>query len=681
MVHLKKKRIPPKKDDEETEPLFVDQFVLSPEKPLPESDLEGLGREQAQTEYEPILLADASDPFFIPTSPMQDVPTAPTWSGQRTPGPSTGGRLFMPEPPPVLELPPIAASPQVLAVDHSIAAQIVGSAYRSAMYMAGGLAASTAAAPSAGQTSTTSSTSARPANTTVPTNTSGTTAVSASASEAILTNTGLTSSIQSGGTTKDKTLGFTGTAKAGSTVAIYDDDGATLLGNAQLSETNWTYTTSELADGTHHFTVKITEGSTSVDKNLTATIDTQAQGTLSSHVLTDAGNKASVTAYDLTTDHTLGLTGTAEANSTVKIYDNDVFLGNATLTETAWQFDSGTLVNGGHVLSAQITDQAGNALSTANVKVGVHDWSDTSGLGAIDALAAINLATHQTLADITTSGLLPWGIKSANMNDAWQYGYTGKGIRIAIIDSGIDLTNTDLAASVNTSLSWNFGNNSSNITDTSGHGTCVASEIIAANNSVGLTGAAYEAELMVLKVVDDTGTLSTQGIVKAMSYAVDNGAKIINMSLGAKLDSGSYYDDPRWAGALQYAKDHDVLVVIAAGNDAYSTPSPPALHAIEYDNVLAVGALLRNSDESLSLSSFSNLSGSGPYGFVDAAGSNIAGYNEKGDSLSWNGTSMAAPYVTAEAALILSAANAMNMTLTAEELAWSIAATTRYAIV
>jgi hypothetical protein len=479
----------------------------------------------------------------------------------------------------------------------------------------------------------------------------------------IQTNSGGTPFIQNGGLTKDNTLRLSGSLQPGSMVDIYEGD--VYLGHALNLGNSWSFNTRPLLDGTHNFQIKITRGSESTLLNASATIDTVAHGTFSNAIETDTGQSQLINSGERTTDHTLGLTGTAEVGSVVKIYDNNNYIGDAQVNGETWSFTTNSLANGSHSLTSKIIDLAKNTTTLTGAVVEVytevvqasHTWSDSSGWGSIDALAAINLATHQSLANIASDASTPWGINTANINDAWSYGYTGKGITIAVIDTGMSLKNTDLTQHLN-KWSWDFVNNDNDVSDDNGHGTFVASEITSANNGVGLTGAAYDSELMVLKAMDSHGLGYATTIVQSMYYAVDHGANIISMSLAGGAYSG-------YADAISYAHDHNVLVVMAAGNDSNSNPSSPANNAKSYGNALAVGALQISGLDTLSMSSFSNLAGSGPYGYVDAAGEHVWGYGLDGTTQSWNGTSMATPYVAAEAALVWSA----NHALSADQLA------------
>ena len=154
------------------------------------------------------------------------------------------------------------------------------------------------------------------------------------------------------GITNDNTLTLTGTAEADSTVKVYD--GATLLGSAMASGTGaWNYTTAALANGGHSLTATATDaaGNTGVASSaLAVTIDTTAPvaPTIASFS-TDSG----VVGDGITNDNTLTLTGTAEANATVKVYDGATLLGSAVASGTgAWSYTTAALANGAHSLTA-----------------------------------------------------------------------------------------------------------------------------------------------------------------------------------------------------------------------------------------------------------------------------------------------------------------------------------------
>ena len=162
------------------------------------------------------------------------------------------------------------------------------------------------------------------------------------------------------GITADNTLTLTGTAEANSTVKVYD--GATLLGPVTADGSGaWSYTTGTLANGTHSLTATATDaaGNTgAASAALSVTVDAAAPG---APAIAAFSNDTGTVGDGITGDNTLTLTGTAEANSTVKLYDGATLLGTVTADGSgAWSYTTGTLANGTHSLTATATDAAGN---------------------------------------------------------------------------------------------------------------------------------------------------------------------------------------------------------------------------------------------------------------------------------------------------------------------------------
>src|SRR5262249_4947371 len=167
--------------------------------------------------------------------------------------------------------------------------------------------------------------------------------------------------------TNDNTLTLTGTAAAGSTVAVYD--GATFLGAATANGSGaWTFSTGTLADATHSFTATASDAAGNVSAASTAlsvTVDTIAPSapTISSYSA-DSGTVGD----GITNDNTLTFTGTAAAGATVSLYDGATLLGTATANGSgAWTYTTGTLTDATHSFTAVASDAAGNvsAASTA----------------------------------------------------------------------------------------------------------------------------------------------------------------------------------------------------------------------------------------------------------------------------------------------------------------------------
>ena len=270
-----------------------------------------------------------------------------------------------------------------------------------------------------------------------------------------------------------------------------------------------------------------------------------------------------------------------------------------------------------------------------------------------------------------------WNLNSINAPESWAQGYTGEGVVVAVIDTGVDWDHPDLVSQiwvnadevagngidddrngyVDDVRGWDFASSDNNPDDGNGHGTHVAGIIAADNNGTGATGVAYDASIMAVRVLGSDGSGTESAVAAGIRYAAQNGADIINLSLGGSFSSVIY-------AALQYAASLNVLVVAAAGNEYASTPSNPARSSATLSNVISVGAY----SSSNSLASFSNDVGSSGAVQVDAPGVNVYSTYLNGRYATFSGTSMAAPHVAGLAALALSA----NSTLTASQLRTAI---------
>jgi subtilisin family serine protease len=296
------------------------------------------------------------------------------------------------------------------------------------------------------------------------------------------------------------------------------------------------------------------------------------------------------------------------------------------------------------------SSQANTHVNELAVDFDAH-WSAKSGWGEIDVFSALKMATDKPLTDdVANNSDTPTYLKALGFDKAWANGYTGQGVVIADIDTGIDLQNQTLMNNIHlNAYSWNFVNNTANVQDDNGHGTITAAEL-AMNGK----GGAYGAELMVLKTMNANGQGSTHTIGQAIEYAVDHGASVINLSLGIHSQNTDIQN------AIQYAYDRNVVIVAAAGNDATTAVNYPAAYAKQYSNVVAVGASQSGNQHDV-LASYSNTAGSeSAYNFVDAIGTGIHGYSLDGNSTTWSGTSMAAPLVAAEVAILKSANTSLS---------------------
>jgi subtilisin family serine protease len=261
-----------------------------------------------------------------------------------------------------------------------------------------------------------------------------------------------------------------------------------------------------------------------------------------------------------------------------------------------------------------------------------------------------------------------WYLQQVHAFDFWAEPPVGlPNVKVGIVDSGIDLTHPDLADRVLAAKSFVGGS----AADTQGHGTFVAGEIAAAvNNSEGIAGIGLPAQLLVAKVVRADGTISLEGEAKAIRWAADEGARVINLSLGGLRDPRNPSRDtysPLEAAAVDYATAKGVLVVAAVGNSdqAPYSPWPFASYPAALPHVVGVGSLARDgsvSDFSDRDVLFNDIAAPGEDIFSTLpraltrgyAGCGDQGYSDCGpdDFRHAEGTSFAAPQVTAAAALL-----------------------------
>ncbi|MGF1512332.1 MAG: S8 family peptidase [Elainellaceae cyanobacterium] len=289
-------------------------------------------------------------------------------------------------------------------------------------------------------------------------------------------------------------------------------------------------------------------------------------------------------------------------------------------------------------------------------------FSAADGYGFVDAAAAV-AATSRLQPRAIANGRQSWNNSLINAPEVWANGITGQGTVVAVIDSGVDLTHPDLNQNlwrnrgeiagngidddgngyVDDVRGWDFIGGDNRPLDLNGHGTHVAGTIAAENNGLGVTGVAYGADIMPIRVLDADGAGSINAIAAGIRYAADNGADVINLSLG-----GDAYT-PLLDTAVRYAARQGAVVVSAAGNSGLAQPGYPAQFATA--SGLSVGAV----DYNQRLAGFSNRAGSNPQlRHVVAPGVNVTS-TVPGGYGSLSGTSMAAPHVSGVVALMLSA--------------------------
>ncbi len=247
-----------------------------------------------------------------------------------------------------------------------------------------------------------------------------------------------------------------------------------------------------------------------------------------------------------------------------------------------------------------------------------------------------------------------WGLAKIGAESAWQTG-TGERVIIAVVDTGVDLAHEDLSSKLVAGA--DFIDLGSSPMDQNGHGTHVAGIAAAiTGNGLGVAGTAPGARIMPVRVLDQNGDGFASDVEAGIRWAADNGAKVINLSLGgyAEVVLGSGFSD-----ALEYAWSKGAIPVVSAGNEFLS------ISGYEDDPALVVSATDKNDGKP----DFSNGVGFAQWGMAAPGGSStyepstddiISSYFDPARPSVHNlyayarGTSMAAPYVSGAAATLLS---------------------------
>ena len=293
---------------------------------------------------------------------------------------------------------------------------------------------------------------------------------------------------------------------------------------------------------------------------------------------------------------------------------------------------------------------------------------------AVAALAAA--APAAAFAPTDPLAVKQWYLEDDHAFDAWAEPPTTLApVKVAIVDSGIDCSLPDFAGRIADKRSFVGGDP---CVDTEGHGTFVAGIIAGNLDSQGIVGIAYTSQLLVAKVVKADGTIPLDAEAAAIRWAADQGAQVINLSLGGVRDPVHQSRDTYSAleaGAVAYAYAKGAVLVAAVGNgdEAFSQPWPFASYPAALPHVIGVGALTRNGN----VPDFSNRDP--VFNDLTAPGSGIfstfplaitaqrplcadQGFSDCGpdDYRNPEGTSFAAPQVSAAAAVLLAVAPTLS---------------------
>lgn len=254
-----------------------------------------------------------------------------------------------------------------------------------------------------------------------------------------------------------------------------------------------------------------------------------------------------------------------------------------------------------------------------------------------------------------------WGLAKIHAPEAWaQLGSDPNRILLATVDTGIDRLHPDLGANIwanpdelpgngvdddgngyiDDIWGWDFVNNDNDPTDDNMHGTAVSSVEAGVQDGNGVAGVCPWCQLMAVKVMDANGRGALDVVARGIIYAADNGARVINLSLGAAAGAQVLED------AVNYAWSKGVLVVAAAGNAGNGTPSYPAAYA----NAMAIASTTDQDYRSCFSQYGTN------YISVAAPGQSILSAIPNGGYGTYSGTSLATPHVTGLGGLLFAQA-------------------------
>ncbi len=301
-----------------------------------------------------------------------------------------------------------------------------------------------------------------------------------------------------------------------------------------------------------------------------------------------------------------------------------------------------------------------------------------------------NQVSAESIGDDETYYPYQWGVRAIQAPEAWEAGYTGQGVRVFVLDSGIDSDHIEFQGILNKDLSTSFvAGEEYDYTGPSfaNHGTHTAGTIAAADNGVGVIGVAPNVELVAVKVLSaDTGRGSTSGINAGIIYAADNGADVINMSLGSSINKNGWLEDEEGnefkipasevqeyihaqQRAVNYAIEKGVTIIGSAGNDGTNhdgdgsrIKTPAGLNGVISVSATAPNGWFYGSTDYDAFASYSSYGRShvtvaAPGGDFDYPGSayvyDMILSTGAGTYYFSAGTSMAAPHVSGIAALII----------------------------
>ncbi|WP_428564111.1 MAG: S8 family peptidase [Solidesulfovibrio sp. DCME] len=253
-----------------------------------------------------------------------------------------------------------------------------------------------------------------------------------------------------------------------------------------------------------------------------------------------------------------------------------------------------------------------------------------------DCSATLRKLVKNPVAAVPANEVVDWGLEALGVPGLWSM-TRGEGIKIGVIDTGADLKHTDLVGAIADSRTFGV-RDGAEAWDHIGHGTHVCGIIAARDNNQGIIGVAPRSKLYIAKVLDCEEDLDADVIAEAIDWCVEKGVDIINISL-ALYDGSDALEE-----AVERAVEANVAIVAAAGNEGNYQDF--ICYPAKYRGVLCVGSVDRNRKLSPTSSVGNRLD-------LLAPGEEIYSTFPLGIYAKLSGTSMACPFVTGIAALVL----------------------------
>lgn len=317
------------------------------------------------------------------------------------------------------------------------------------------------------------------------------------------------------------------------------------------------------------------------------------------------------------------------------------------LTGTALAADRDVIIGYKKIIGASekklITDNGGIVKRNLNVINAVSARIPENNIKNLKNDLNIKYIVNDTIFKASDEYSSSWGVQYIGSQAVHDQNINGTGVKIAILDTGIDYNHPDLANNYKGGYDFVF-NDADPMDDSTGmainsHGTHAAGIIAALNNGIGTVGVAPNADIYAVKVLDGAGFGMASFIISGIEWAMGNGTDIISMSIE------SAENNPALLEAINAANNSGILLVAAGGNDR--TGSGTVKYPAAYDAVIAVTAIDQNGQKA----SFSPID---PRIEISAPGVNVLSTVIGGGYGTRSGTSMAAPHASGAAALILS---------------------------